>query len=319
VSDSQKRPPWIERYSLESPIESGPAFSLWWARERPSGRECVVCLVDISETGSQDRQPASHREVMAFAQGKYGQSACVIEHGEWEGVAFFVVALAATDRPVQSRRAAIVEGSRPSAAPSADAQKVDAGPEGDHPSPVKSRAPRAAALGNPAQPWSESPSTRLKWLSNPGAVALLLALVTGCFLLLGWLWPEDPDRSERSTDRASIEDRTAEGLDPLSSVSSSLAAAPGLAPTPTLPKSPPLDAGEDRATAATEREGPRPIGLGKPYFAPGAGRPRVLAPAHGFSARGAPIRSEGDSPPSPSSPLNDSSLPETPAGRDYGI
>jgi hypothetical protein len=199
------------RYLLEDRIEAGELGSLWWARDGSSGRQCVVCLVDIPRTGTNDRIPCSGREAMAFAQGECGRLVSMVEHGEWEGMTFFVLALPndgqdASDPSRETRIRATLPsespqwGERGGPGPESDVQVLfegaptRAGLPDDPPSTCRPvvAGPESLQGEDDDEPSSEIGIVppRRRYASKIAAVSLGLAAVA--VLLMTRLWHEDP-------------------------------------------------------------------------------------------------------------------------------
>ena len=93
VDSLSGRPLVAGRYALDRRIDTGELGSLWWATDRVTGRFCILCLVDVPPRGPGEPIRCSSREAMALAQVECGQLVRMVEHGEWQGMPFFVLGL----------------------------------------------------------------------------------------------------------------------------------------------------------------------------------------------------------------------------------
>jgi hypothetical protein len=93
VDSLSGRPLVAGRYALDRRIDTGELGSLWWATDRVTGRFCILCLVDVPPRGPGEPIRCSSREAMALAQVQCGQLVRMVEHGEWQGMPFFVLGL----------------------------------------------------------------------------------------------------------------------------------------------------------------------------------------------------------------------------------
>jgi hypothetical protein len=299
------------RYSLERRFGSGESASLWWARERVSGRVCVVCLVEAPETGPDARATRDGAQAKGQAESECARLANLMHQnqGDSQGPRFFVLTLPEEVQAVHAR----------ATAPTIRAELWPTSPQWLLPPTEGSESDesaRAPQLCRDGVDWADtfSPSTSHpgaesllpadddaptllhrvqppKWQIGPRAVALALFVALASFGLVVWLWPRASTDSQLSVAAA---DREGSSADALGSGSRLIGSQPELMPG---------EGGVGAPEARHRAEVPRGAGA-KRSPAGDAGAPR--ASANGQAQKlGAPPKS--------------SARHESPEAPDYGI
>jgi hypothetical protein len=333
------------RYLLESRIEAGELGSLWWAHDGASGRECVVCLVDIAKDGPDDPVPCSGREAMAFAQGECGQLVSMVEHGEWEGMTFFVLTLPQGEQDSSGQSRENIRATLPSESAQWGEQSGDLEPDPDGRVGSEECPARAGLADDPPSTFravvtgrgtlesvaedeetAEASLALPHWRYAPKVAALSLALAAVAVMLVARFWSGDSTANQTPARLGRSSGKMVSATRPLPSASvrplESAQPGPGSLSRPASPEKAP-ELGGERALLWT-RSVPGRVGqpaevMNRRVGASGAGLPRNLGT---FRARPPPAASQQPA----SNPPWAGRLPPVPSIRaavlevpDYGI